>query len=100
MQNQCAEIKIRAERRAGEILAEGERNPGGNPNLLHRATGLPPSYKDMDIERTEAHRWQSVARIPEPLFEREIARVRGDGREVTTAGLTAPLFPFAQPGQH
>ena len=29
MQNQCAEIKLRAERRAGEILSEQERATGG-----------------------------------------------------------------------
>jgi hypothetical protein len=29
MQNRCAEIKIRAERKAREMLAETEKNPGG-----------------------------------------------------------------------
>ena len=28
MQNECAEIKLRAERRAGELLVEMEKNPG------------------------------------------------------------------------
>ena len=31
MQNNCAEIKIRAERRAGELLQEIDKNRGGRP---------------------------------------------------------------------
>src|SRR3972149_800455 len=31
MQNQAAEIKIRAERRAGEMLRDMEKAPGGQP---------------------------------------------------------------------
>jgi len=31
MQNNCAEIKIRAERRAGELLRETDKNGGGRP---------------------------------------------------------------------
>ena len=31
MQNQCAAIKLRAERKAGEMLAEMDKHPGGNP---------------------------------------------------------------------
>jgi hypothetical protein len=36
--------KRQAERRAGELLAEMEQAKGGNPNLLHRATGAASSY--------------------------------------------------------
>jgi hypothetical protein len=31
-QNDAAEIKLRAERKLGELLAQSERNPGGNAN--------------------------------------------------------------------
>ena len=31
-QNNCAEIKIRAERRAGELVKEQEKNKGGRPS--------------------------------------------------------------------
>jgi hypothetical protein len=34
MQNKCAEIKIRAERRAGEILIDMDKNQGGR--FLHK----------------------------------------------------------------
>ena len=42
MQNAVAEIKIRAERRAGEMLAEMEKNKGG-PVRSHDTTALPPT---------------------------------------------------------
>src|SRR3990167_10037925 len=36
MQNRCAEIKLRAERRAGEILSEMEKQHGGGTKLESR----------------------------------------------------------------
>lgn len=42
MQNLCAEIKIRAERRAGEILSEMDKHKGGRPkNHSHDDNGFP-----------------------------------------------------------
>jgi hypothetical protein len=66
MQNRCAEIKVRAEHQAGELLA-GEVQWGGDrksESRLHDAT-----LKNYGIERTQSHRWQSLARIPEDTFE-------------------------------
>jgi len=42
MQNQCAEIKIRAERRAGEIIPEQAKHEGGRPvkNRSHDVTSF------------------------------------------------------------
>jgi len=47
MQNQCAEIKLRAERRAGELLAESEKATGAKGQLAGRdssggSTIVPP----------------------------------------------------------
>ncbi len=55
MQNQCAEIKVRAERRAGEILKVTVKP--GNPKLLHdeTITSLPDG-----ITRVQSHRWQAI----------------------------------------
>ena len=86
-QNIAAELKLRAERRLGELLAGRERNRGGNPNLLHDATGCPPTYAEMGIERTQAHRWQQVAALPEADFERHLAETKAAGGELTTGGV-------------
>ena len=70
MQNQCAEIKIRAERKAGGMLMEQDLKPG--PKCLHNASNI-TKLKDLGIEQTQSHRWQNIASIPEEIFEKEIA---------------------------
>jgi hypothetical protein len=60
MQNWCAEIKIRVEKRAGELLGEMAKNRGGNPNWLHPATSSQPTLEDLGLEKTQAHRWQTI----------------------------------------
>ena len=87
MQNQCAEIKIRAERRAGEILAEREPHPPGpQPVTLHHVR-YPPSLKDLGISEIQSHRWQLEASVPEEKFEQWVAKVKADKEELTSIGL-------------
>ena len=56
MQNQCAEIKVRAERKAGELLKVTVKP--GNPQLSHDVTikTLPDG-----ISRKQSSRWQAIA---------------------------------------
>ena len=54
IQNQATEIKLRAERKAGELLQKMEKARDSNPNLLHGATSSQPTYKKLAIERTQA----------------------------------------------
>lgn len=89
MQNDIAEIKLRAERRAGELLKEVERAERGRPigKTLHDATFIPPTLADLGIERTQSHRWQAIADVPEPIFEQHIETVKARGDELTSAGV-------------
>ena len=83
MQNQCAEIKIRAERRAGELLKDTVRHQGGNPQLSDDATvgkTLPES-----ISRDQSSRWQEVASVSEEKLDKHIEQVKAQGEELTTA---------------
>jgi hypothetical protein len=89
-QNHAAEIKIRAERRAGELLADmpkqsGARGTGANQYQvgLQPATP-PPSYEDLGIEKTQAHRWQQMATVPPERFEAHIERVKASGKELSS----------------
>jgi N6-adenosine-specific RNA methylase IME4 len=82
MQNQCAEIKIRAEVRAGELLAETVKP--GNPQLSHDGTiGTLPD----GINRKQSSRWQAMAAIPEELLEQHVAQVKSKKEELTSAGI-------------
>ncbi len=95
MQNNCAEIKIRAERRAGELLQETDKNRGGRPTKTHHAmlqvSG--PTLIELGVTRMQSSRWQTIANIPERIFEQHVKETRaraktGDARaELTTVGV-------------
>ena len=94
MQNNCAEIKIRAERRAGELLKESGRKKGETDKkiMFHDGT-LSPTLKNLGIERKQSMRWQIIANIPERIFEQHVqetmarAKTGDTGAELTTVGV-------------
>lgn len=85
MQNQCAEIKLRAERRLGELLAALPKLHGARPADAgsHDVTPL----ADLGIGKMQSHRWQAVAAVPDEAFERHVAETRERGEELTTASV-------------
>ncbi len=97
--NHAAEVKLRAERKAGELLTQLAEQSKPNPNGLNQHTevrfhaGIEPAtpysaaLTDSDITRTTAHRWQTVAQVPEEVFEEHVAEVKQEQRELTSAGL-------------
>ena len=86
MQNQCAEIKIRAERRAGELIPEKVRRPEeGRPKEGLHDEGL--LLKDLDINETQSTRWQAIASIPEEQFESFIGEIKDANRELTSSSM-------------
>lgn len=85
MQNQAAEIKIRAERRVGEMLKEPGREKPGEYKKLHDETFSPkPSLEDLGITKIQSHRWQLEAEIPETQFEEYIAETKAKAEELTS----------------
>lgn len=87
MQNQCAEMKIRAERRGGELLGEQEKHKGAaTPSHDKRALFL-PKLKDLGIDHNQSHRWQQIASVPEEKFEEHIVVTKEQGKELTSIGL-------------
>ena len=90
--NHAAEVKLRAERKAGELLQQLERDKGGRPaeNSFQAGTSF-SEYRavltDSDIAPTTAHRWQTVAQVPDEVFEEHVATVQQEQRELTSAGL-------------
>jgi N6-adenosine-specific RNA methylase IME4 len=91
MQNACAELKIRAERRAGELLKEMERDPiskGGKRSVFQPETPKSEYSKAIDdakLSRSTAYRWQTIAELPEDDFEREIAETKNNSNELTSS---------------
>ncbi len=84
MQNQCAEIKLRAERRAGELLAE-KVTPGGDKRSGSRSHDA--TLKEVGINKSQSSRWQQIAAMPAPKFEQHLSQTQAKGEELTTAGV-------------
>lgn len=94
MQNACAEIKIRAERRAGEILKDMPKNEGTRGQLAGRNSSggfivEPPENEletlaDIGISKAQSFRFQSIASIPEDMFEQKIAEIKDQQEELTS----------------
>uniref|UniRef100_A0A6M3JR85 Putative methyltransferase n=1 Tax=viral metagenome TaxID=1070528 RepID=A0A6M3JR85_9ZZZZ len=81
MQNQCAEIKLRAERKAGEMIKDDpDIRQGGSK--FHDVT-----LNDYGITNLQSHRWQLEASVPEPILEQHIAEVKAKGEELTSIGV-------------
>jgi len=85
--NWAAEIKLRAERKLGELLKETERAKGGRPPEQKPLTSCQefPTLPELGVSYKQSSRWQRIASIPEEKFERHIAEVKAKNEELTTA---------------
>lgn len=88
--NDAAEVKLRAERRAGGMLAAMEKRDGGDAAKArsHDVTEVaPPSLSDLGIDKMQSSRWQREAAVDDETFEAYLASCREEEREITQAGL-------------
>lgn len=73
-ERKAVDVRIRAERRAGQLLKEMERGEPGRPekNGVHAEPNLSPyqeAKQEANISDTQAKRWQKLAEIPTADFE-------------------------------
>lgn len=95
MQNAVAEIKIRAERKAGELLKDMDRAKPGDFHGNQHDSGesrdvtkrTAPTLDDIGITRMQSSRWQSVADIPEDKFEQHIETMKTAQNELTSSSV-------------
>lgn len=83
MQNHCAEIKIRAERKASQMLLDQEKNRGAAAPAEERKHI--PRLREMGISYSQSSRWQSLAGIPKETFEFHLDRIKEASQEITSA---------------
>jgi 16S rRNA G966 N2-methylase RsmD len=78
----AAELKVRAERRLGTLLAEpGDRRGAKLKSHGGTSTPLPDG-----VTKQQSQRWRSVADLPEDIFEAEVTAGRRRG-DLSTASL-------------
>jgi hypothetical protein len=80
----ATEIKLRAERRTGELLREtaksGARHARGKTSSR---TEVLPILKKMGISEDQSSDWQKLAAIPEPEFEKRLTHAARDPKTMT-----------------
>jgi hypothetical protein len=82
--NQATELRLRAERRAGALLAKLVKRGGDRKSSSH-AESL--KLSDLGIDHNQSARWQREASVPDTQFEEYIASVKTAGKEITARGL-------------
>jgi hypothetical protein len=86
----AAEAHLRTQRRAGELLSELVKNPGGRlPKSSSPDASRPASLRELGIASHESHRWQRIAQLPADQFEQYVSECRERRRELTIAGALA-----------
>jgi hypothetical protein len=78
----ATEIVLRAERKAGAMLAEVVPHQGGRPKKGNG--GMLPL---LAVTKEESKRWQRVAAVPERVFERYVTETREAGRPLTASAV-------------
>jgi N6-adenosine-specific RNA methylase IME4 len=101
-QNYAAEIKLRAQRRGGEILAKMEKQNGGDATRarLQRDTEQKPTLDDLGISKADSSRWQQIAQLPVKQFEAVIAETKEASGELTTASMLREVQAVKREEQH
>lgn len=88
MLNMCAEIKIRAERKLGEMLTESNTADRRQANLLRGRIVRPredtPALKDLGISKSQSSRCQAIGAIPSDAFEERLQKIKESGKELTS----------------
>lgn len=96
--NEAAEIKLRAERKAGEALAAMEKQHGARtPQRNSPEESRPPRLTDIGITPKQSMNWQAEASLPEPVFEQHITETKAAGDPLTTAGVVRLARGLTEP---
>ena len=94
----AAEIRVRAERRAGELLRDTEKHPAGRPSKsVERDDQLPPTLTEMNITKDQSSQWQRLASVPEETFEKKIAEAKDSDEPLSLRRILSKkeVIPFS-----
>lgn len=77
LERKAAHARVRAERRAGDLLKEQEKAKGTlkqGPTLPQSSSSTtePPTLAEMGITKDQSSKWQQLANVPEAEFEKAL----------------------------
>jgi len=87
MQNDAAEVKLRAERRAGKILQEMRERGELASHGGSRSHDAMLTLKDIGLTKDQSHHWGLEIKVPPERFEQYVTKTKTEGKELTSAGL-------------
>jgi hypothetical protein len=108
LQNQACEIRLRAERRAGQLLLEMEKNPGtrgegrprkdGAKRRSAEFTAKPPKLDEIGITKDQSSKWQRLALlVDESTFERALVQALEKNGELSNSALLREIREITTP---
>jgi hypothetical protein len=97
-ERQATEIRLRAERKAGQLLAQMEKNKGGGDRKSdHRSygtTGDQQTLASLGISRDQSSQWQKLGAVPDNEFDQAMKEAE---RPTTNGMLRATQEPKVNP---
>lgn len=95
-ERRACEVRLRAERKAGELDQRREKAKGGRPSITpSSAEGVsPPTLRDLGVSHRQAHDWRKLADVPAEQFEGALS---DPTRRPTTAGIIATAAAEKRP---
>lgn len=81
----ATEIKVRAERRCGELSARMDKAQGRRTSSLDAKKSKEEQLAEHGLTVQEAHRYEALAAMPVEHFETAVATAKSTAGEVTTA---------------
>jgi hypothetical protein len=101
MLRDATEIRLRAEHRAGELLAAmpkaiGARGSGSNQHQVQSPVATAPESQTLDelgVTKTQSSKWQKLAALPPEKFEIRVAHAKARVEGMTTS---APSYANAE----
>jgi len=88
-ERQACEIRLRAERKWGQLYKAADKAKGGNPSLAGR--GSEPTLSDMGVSPNQSSRWQGLGEVDDETFERAVTQPGA-----STNGILAEAKPKQQ----
>jgi hypothetical protein len=89
LKQDAAEMHLRTQRKAGELLSHLDKDPCGRPPKSgSTADGVSRpviTLRQLGIDTHESHRWQRIASIPDRTFDEHISNCRSRRQELTTS---------------